>query len=127
MSHAYGEKNDMESIETLHLALDLGINFWDTADFYGNGVNEELISKVLAPNRDKIFIATKFGFKPNASNVFELDCSPNYLKAAVEASLRRLARARGRALARGVELYQHRAAKLRSREAGVRLAGVDRI
>ncbi|MBV5313561.1 MAG: aldo/keto reductase [Prolixibacteraceae bacterium] len=90
MSHAYGEKNDIESIETLHLALDLGINFWDTADFYGNGVNEELISKVLAPYRNKIFIATKFGFKPNASNVFELDCSPAYLKAAVEASLRRL-------------------------------------
>ena len=55
-----------ESIETLHKALELGINFWDTADVYGNGANEELISHVLVPNRDKIFIATKFGFQTTA-------------------------------------------------------------
>lgn len=91
MSHAYGTPDDRESIETLNLALDLGINFWDTADVYGNGVNEELISKVLVPNREKIFIATKFGFRPNADekgNYF--DGSPAYLRTAVEASLKRL-------------------------------------
>jgi len=91
MSHAYGVPDDDESIATLHYALDLGINFWDTADFYGNGKNEELISKVLSSNRDKIFIATKFGFKATEdgkSSTF--DGSPAYMKIAVEASLKRL-------------------------------------
>ncbi|RYE16211.1 MAG: aldo/keto reductase [Sphingobacteriaceae bacterium] len=64
MSHAYGATDDEESIATLNLALDLGINFWDTADVYGPHTNEELIAKVLVPNRNKVFIATKFGFKP---------------------------------------------------------------
>ena len=63
MSFAYGPTDEQESINTLHRALDLGVNFWDTADMYGFGHNEELISTVLTPNRDKIFIATKFGFR----------------------------------------------------------------
>lgn len=97
MSFAYGPTDDTESIATLHKSLDLGINFWDTADMYGNGLNEELISKVLVPNRDKVFIATKFGFrfkdedKP-ASNVngTYFDGSPKWIKVAVENSLKRL-------------------------------------
>lgn len=88
MSHAYGEPDDEESIATLNKAIDLGINFWDTADIYGNGRNEELVSKVLKPNRDKIFIATKFGFEFNANGKF--NGSPAYLKNAVEDSLKRL-------------------------------------
>ena len=90
MSHAYGERDDKESIATLEKALELGINFWDTADIYGNGINEELISKVLVPNRDKVFIATKFGFKVTPENPFTVDASPTHMKKAVEASLRRL-------------------------------------
>lgn len=91
MSHAYGVPDDPESIETLHLALDLGINFWDTADVYGNGKNEELISSVLRSNRDKIFIATKFGFRNGPDGrLSSFDGSPAYIKQAVEASLKRL-------------------------------------
>ena len=91
MSHAYGETNDEESIATLNMAIDLGINFWDTADNYGPHTNEELISKVLVPNRKEVFIATKFGFKPGEkgkSGVF--DASPAYVKKACEGSLKRL-------------------------------------
>ena len=90
MSHAYGERDDAESIKVLNLALDLGINFWDTADIYGPHLNEELIAKVLAPNRDKVFIATKFGFTQAGTYNRGFDGSPAYAKKAVEASLKRL-------------------------------------
>ena len=97
MSSAYGEPDDIESVKTLQHALDLGINFWDTADIYGNGTNEELISKVLIPNRHKIFIATKFGFRirggqgdPFVGGETYVDASPRWMKQAVEQSLKRL-------------------------------------
>jgi aryl-alcohol dehydrogenase-like predicted oxidoreductase len=90
MSQAYGQPDDTESIATLEKTLEMGINFWDTADFYGAGKNEELISKVLVPNRDKVFIATKFGFHATPDDPFALDASPAYMRKAIEASLRRL-------------------------------------
>jgi len=97
MSFAYGPTDDKESLATLEKALDLGVNFWDTADMYGNGANEELISNVLVPNRDKIFIATKFGFRfkdgiagPSSASGTYFDGSPAWMKVAVEQSLKRL-------------------------------------
>jgi len=97
MSFAYGPADEQESISTLHKALDLGVNFWDTADMYANGENEKLISKVLVPNRDKIFIATKFGFRfkdgtPGHSGApgTYFDGSPEWIKKAVDLSLQRL-------------------------------------
>jgi len=92
MSHGYGEPDDEESMATLEKAIEIGVTFWDTADIYGAGKNEELIAKVLKPNRDKIFIATKFGFIPNAENkyAFGFDASPKHMKKALENSLKRL-------------------------------------
>jgi aryl-alcohol dehydrogenase-like predicted oxidoreductase len=97
MSTSYGPADEQESIATLLRALDLGINFWDTADVYGNGANEELVSRVLVANRAKVFIATKFGFRAgnspeDAAGMGEgyIDGSPAYVKEAVENSLRRL-------------------------------------
>lgn len=90
MSYAYGPTDETESIATLNRALDLGINFWDTADMYGNGKNEELVSKVLVPNRSRIFIATKFGFRWKEDNTNYLDGSPEWMRIAIEKSLTRL-------------------------------------
>ncbi|MBL7698615.1 MAG: aldo/keto reductase [Chitinophagaceae bacterium] len=90
MSYAYGPTNDTESIVTLEEAINIGINFWDTADMYGNGANEKLISQVLVPNRKKVFLATKFGFVWRNDGTNYLDLTPSRIKSAAEASLKRL-------------------------------------
>ncbi|PKL82465.1 MAG: aldo/keto reductase [Ignavibacteriae bacterium HGW-Ignavibacteriae-3] len=87
MSEWYGPTNDEESISTIFEALDNGLNFFDTADVYGNGHNEILVGKALKKRRDEAIIATKFGFLPNEAGI---SGRPEYAKAACEASLKRL-------------------------------------
>jgi len=83
MSAAYGVADEKESIKTLHRALELGINFWDTADVYGNGANERLLSKVLAEKRNQIFIATKFGFRLRNHQGTVFDGGESYVDASM--------------------------------------------
>jgi aryl-alcohol dehydrogenase-like predicted oxidoreductase len=92
MSDLYGPRDETESLATLRHALDRGITFFDTADIYGRGLNEELLSKVLPALRSRVFIATKFGFVLSApKELGPVVCGrPEYVRAACDASLRRL-------------------------------------
>ena len=91
MSEFYGTVNDTESISVIHAAIDLGVTFFDTADMYGVGHNEELLGKAIKGKRDALFIATKFGNVRGADKSFlGINGKPEYVKSACEASLRRL-------------------------------------
>ena len=92
MSEFYGDRDDVESTATLLRALELGVDFWDTADTYGIGDNEELIAKTLQGRRDQVFLATKFAnarTKENP-NVWTISGKPEYVRTACDASLKRL-------------------------------------
>jgi aryl-alcohol dehydrogenase-like predicted oxidoreductase len=106
MSFAYGtpeERDDRESIATIHRAIELGVTFFDTAEAYGPFTNEELLARALQGKRDRVVIATKFGFKLDGTGALTgLDSRPQHVREAVEGSLRRLRTDR-------IDLlYQHR-------------------
>jgi aryl-alcohol dehydrogenase-like predicted oxidoreductase len=103
MSDFYGPSDDERSIDTLHHAIDLGIDFWDTSDMYGQGRNERLVGRALAGRRDQVVLATKFGIvRGEDGAVIGVNGRPDYVRQACDASLERL----------GVEVidlyYQHR-------------------
>src|SRR5579884_1965424 len=105
MSQSYGtreERDEKESIATIHRALELGVTFFDTAEAYGPFTNEELLALGLKGRRDDVIVATKFGFRIGESGIEGVDSRPEHVREAVEGSLRRLRTDR-------IDLlYQHR-------------------
>lgn len=91
MSEFYGSAEEKESIATLHRALELGVNFLDTADMYGPWTNEMLVGKAIADRRDQVVLATKFGVMRNEKSEFlGINGRPDYVHSACDASLKRL-------------------------------------
>jgi len=105
MSDFYGRPDDRESTATIHRALDLGVNFLDTADMYGPFTNEELVGRAICGRREQVVLATKFGVlrRSDDPDYRGLNGKPEYVRSACEASLRRLR-------VEAIDLYyQHRA------------------
>src|SRR5213083_149060 len=93
MSQAYGtseEREEHESIATIHRAIELGVTFFDTAEVYGPYTNEELLARAFEGQRDRVIIATKFGFKIENGAMAGLNSRPDHIREAVQGSLRRL-------------------------------------
>jgi aryl-alcohol dehydrogenase-like predicted oxidoreductase len=90
MSQFYGPRDDAESTATLERAIELGLDFFDTADVYGTGHNEELVGKVLRKHRNRVIIATKFGNQVLPDGTRAINGRPEYVRSACDASLKRL-------------------------------------
>jgi aryl-alcohol dehydrogenase-like predicted oxidoreductase len=91
MSEFYGPRNEEESVATIHLALDRGVNFLDTADMYGTGHNEELVGRAIKGRRNEVVLASKFGNVRGPDGSFlGINGRPEYVRMACDASLRRL-------------------------------------
>jgi aryl-alcohol dehydrogenase-like predicted oxidoreductase len=91
MSEFYGPRDEAEAIATIHRALDLGVNFLDTADMYGLGANEILVGKAIRDRRSQVVLATKFGNVRDATGKFlGINGRPEYVRSACDASLKRL-------------------------------------
>ncbi len=102
MSQSYGVPDDAESVATIHRALELGVTFFDTAEVYGPYTNETLVGRALEGRRDRVVLATKFGWEIGSSDRGGLDSRPGHIREVVEGSLRRLRTDR-------IDLlYQHR-------------------
>ncbi len=86
----WGPIDDNQSVEAIKAALEVGINFFDTADVYGLGHSEEILGKVLAPHRRQVIIATKVGLAWNSKGKIKHNLSPSYIKSACDSSLKRL-------------------------------------
>src|SRR5882724_6325725 len=90
MSNSYGPASENEAIATLHRAIELGIDFLDTADAYGDGHNETLVGRAIADRRDKVVLATKFANTKTADGKPTISNRPDYIRQACDASLKRL-------------------------------------